>query len=75
MENFLLPQQTTMAYNPEIHHRKSIRLKEYDYSQAGLYFITICVHNKKCLFGEIAGDEMVLNDLGKIAFQQWDKLP
>jgi putative transposase len=42
-----------MTYNPQIHHRRSIRLKEYDYSQAGLYFITICCHEKKCRFGEI----------------------
>jgi len=40
-------------YNPNIHNRHSIRLKVYDYSQAGLYFITICVHDRKCLFGEI----------------------
>jgi len=43
-----------MVYNPRIHHRKSIRLKGYDYSQEGLYFITICVQNKKLLFGKIA---------------------
>ncbi len=40
-------------YNPNIHHRHSIRLKGYDYSQSGLYFITICVQDRKCLFGEI----------------------
>ncbi len=40
-------------YNPHIHHRRSIRLKGYDYSQAGLYFITICCQNRACLFGEI----------------------
>jgi len=40
-------------FNPNIHHRRSIRLKGYDYSQAGLYFITICVQNKACLFGKI----------------------
>jgi hypothetical protein len=42
-----------MPYNPEIHHRRSIRLKGYDYSQAGLYFVTICTQNRECLFGEI----------------------
>ena len=41
-------------YNPNIHHRRSIRLKGYDYSQAGLYFITICCQDRACLFGEIA---------------------
>ncbi len=64
-----------MPYNPQIHHRKSIRLKGYDYSQAGLYFITICVEGRKCLFGKIVDDEMILNDLGNIAYQQWQKLP
>ena len=42
-----------MPYNPHIHHRRSIRLKGYDYSQAGLYFITICAQNRAHLFGEI----------------------
>jgi len=42
-----------MAYNPNLHHRRSIRLKGYDYSKAGLYFITICVEDRLCLFGEI----------------------
>ena len=64
-----------MPYNPNIHHRRSIRLKGYDYSQAGLYFITICVQDRKCLFGEIESDEMVLNEFGVIACQQWQKLP
>jgi REP element-mobilizing transposase RayT len=40
-------------YNPQIHHRRSIRLAGYDYKQAGLFFITICVQNRKCLFGDI----------------------
>jgi REP element-mobilizing transposase RayT len=49
-----------MSYNPDIHHRKSIRLKEYDYSQEGLYFITICTQNREHLFGEIVDN----NDVG-----------
>ena len=44
-----------MAYNSQIHHRRSIRLKGYDYSQAGLYFITICCQDRACRFGEIVG--------------------
>ena len=63
-----------MAYNPHIHHRKSIRLKGYDYSQEGLYFITICVQDRKCLFGKIENDEMMLNDFGIVANDQWEKL-
>ena len=42
--------------NPNFHQRQSIRLKGYDYSKAGLYFITICVQNRECLFGEIRPD-------------------
>jgi len=53
-----------MKYNPDIHHRRSIRLKGYDYSQAGLYFITICTQNRLCLFGEIEKGRMVLNKQG-----------
>jgi len=60
-----------MRYNPEIHHRRSIRLKGYDYSQPGAYFITICTHERECLFGEIVNNEMVLNDYGKIVYEEW----
>jgi hypothetical protein len=49
-------------FDPTIHHRRSIRLKGYDYSQAGLYFITICVQNRECVFGNVVDGEMVLND-------------
>lgn len=60
-----------MTYNPDFHHRKSIRLKEYDYSQAGAYFVTVCAWKKECLFGEIRDGEMVLNDCGEIVRQEW----
>jgi REP element-mobilizing transposase RayT len=62
-------------YNPNIHHRRSIRLKGYDYSQAGLYFVTICVKNRECLFGNIADGEMILNDAGQMVESEWLKLP
>ncbi|MFC1573677.1 transposase [Candidatus Latescibacterota bacterium] len=55
-----------MTFNPDIHHRRSIRLKEYDYSQLGLYFITIVLQNKECLLGEIVNGEMVFNDAGQM---------
>jgi len=42
-----------MSHNPDFFYRRSIRLKEYDYSQDGLYFVTICVQNRECLFGDI----------------------
>lgn len=62
-----------MMYNPHKHHRKSIRLKGYDYSQAGLYFITICCQDRAHLFGEIEQGELILNKYGDIAIQEWTK--
>ena len=62
-------------YNPHIHHRRSIRLKGYDYSQAGLYFITICCQNRACLFGDVVNKEMKLNDAGTMVENEWLKLP
>jgi REP element-mobilizing transposase RayT len=61
-------------YNPNIHHRKSIRLKGYDYAQAGLYFITICVQNRAFLFGDINNGEMILNDAGRMVGKWYDEL-
>lgn len=58
-------------YNPEKHHRRSIRLQGYDYSREGLYFITICCQDRAYLFGEIAEGEMILNSYGKIAESEW----
>jgi len=55
-----------MKYNPAIHHRRSIRLKGYDYSQQGAYFVTIVTHQPQCLFGEIVNGKINLNDGGKL---------
>jgi REP element-mobilizing transposase RayT len=63
-----------MAYNPKIHHRSSIRLKGYDYSQAGAYFITICCEDRICRFGKVINGEMILNQFGFIAYNEWIKL-
>ena len=62
-------------YNPQIHHRRSVRLRGYDYAQAGAYFITICTHERACLFGKITDGKMILNDAGKIANDEWLKTP
>src|SRR4030042_663745 len=62
-------------YNSDIHHRRSIRLKDYDYSQAGAYYVTICIQGKVCLLGDIAGGVMALNDAGKMIEKWWCKLP
>src|SRR5699024_3050794 len=58
-------------YNPRKHNRKSNRLSGYDYSQPGYYFITICVINRHHLFGYISDYQMVLNQYGKIAKEEW----
>ena len=62
-------------YNPQIHHRRSMRLKGYDYSQVGAYFITICVKDKACLFGKITDGEMYLNEAGQMIDNWWQKIP
>lgn len=60
-----------MKFDPQKHHRRSIRLKDYDYSQAGAYYVTINVQNRECLFGEIVNDEMILNEAGMMVIEQW----
>src|SRR3990167_4291390 len=55
--------------------RKSIRLKDYDYSHPGSYFVTILVRNRECLLGEIVEDKMVVNEFGKIVEHVWNELP
>ncbi|MFA7057418.1 MAG: transposase [Candidatus Cloacimonadales bacterium] len=60
-------------FNPEIHHRRSIRLKDYDYSQEGFYFITLCTGNREHLFGEINDGTMVLNEIGMLIKEEWEK--
>jgi REP element-mobilizing transposase RayT len=56
-------------------NRRSIRLKEYDYSQSGAYFITICAQVRECLFGEIVDWKIALNDAGKMVQAVWDDIP
>jgi putative transposase len=62
-----------MKYDPQKHHRRSIRLKGYDYTQAGAYFVTICAYQRLHVFGEVINGEMVLNETGKIARDEWFK--
>ncbi len=57
------------------HRRRSIRLKGYDYSQAGAYSITVCTQYRACLFGEIVNGEMRHNDAGRMVHSVWDELP
>jgi len=62
-----------MKYDPQKHHRRSIRLKGYDYTQPGAYFVTICAYQRMHVFGEVVDGEIVLNDIGKIARDEWFK--
>ena len=57
--------------NSRDHNRRSIRLKGYDYSSPGEYFITICTNNRECVFGDVINSKMVLNNLGEIARKEW----
>jgi len=60
-----------MTYDPRKHHRCSIRLKGYDYTQAGAYFVTIVTHDRECLFGEVVDGQMRLNPFGEIVREEW----
>jgi len=54
-------------------YRRSIRIKGYDYAQEGAYFITICTHKNKCTLGRIVGDDIILNDYGRIVLREWNR--
>ncbi len=60
-----------MKYDPEKRHRRSIRLKGYDYAQPGAYFVTICTQNRQCLFGNVVDGNMMLNRFGEIVWSEW----
>ena len=55
-------------------HRRSIRLKDYDYSQAGAYFVTLVVQNRDCILGEIKNGNGILSEAGRNAAQTWEWL-
>ncbi len=54
-------------------HRRSIRLKDYDYASPGAYFVTVCTHDRECLFGEIVDGQMMLNENGLIVVGEWER--
>ena len=56
-----------MPFDPQKYHRRSVRLKEFNYAQPGGYFVTIVTYQRDCLFGEILNCEVKLNEFGKIA--------
>ncbi len=63
-----------MSYNPKVHHRQSIRLPRYDYSQPGWYFITICTYERRMIFGDIVDGQMILNGTGTIVEKYWREI-
>jgi putative transposase len=65
------PTLRTMKHNPDKYQRRCIRLKNYDYSQAGAYFITICTYKKEYILGDVVDGEMKLNEYGKLVVQEW----
>lgn len=64
-----------MQFDPEKHHRQSIRLRGYDYSQTGAYFITICTHERQSVFGDIVDGNMMLNAAGAMVDMVWQEIP
>ena len=64
-----------MPDDSEQHRRKSIRLKEYDYSSAGWYFVTICVQKRECVLGHVSKGDAVLSQIGRTVRECWEWLP
>ncbi len=64
----------SVLFDPDCQHRRSIRLRGYDYTQAGTYFVTIVVQDRACQFGEVVDGHMRLNDAGRMVAAEWDAL-
>jgi REP element-mobilizing transposase RayT len=62
-------------YDPERHHRRSVRLRDVRYTEPGGYFVTVCTRDRGCLFGEVVDGEMRLNVFGEIAEECWLAIP
>ncbi|MGL5836812.1 MAG: hypothetical protein ACRC1Z_26815 [Waterburya sp.] len=69
----LVDYRLLMKHNSQYRDHRSIRLPEYDYSQSGIYFVTICTYHKQCLFGDIENGKMYLNQIGNIVREEWLK--
>lgn len=72
-----------MVFDLEIHHRRSIRLKGYDYSKDGVYFVTVCSYKKECLFSTVGAglasaqdkrNTIELKAPGKIILENWNRI-
>jgi REP-associated tyrosine transposase len=64
-----------MTYDPAKHHRRSIRLRGYDYAQTGCYFVTLCTQGHICLLGDVVNEQMEPNPAGRMVSKAWDLLP
>ncbi|MSQ26590.1 MAG: transposase [Dehalococcoidia bacterium] len=64
-----------MLFDPERHHRRSVRLRNYDYRQAGAYFVTIVAKDRECLFGEVVEESIFLSVADRMVAAIWDGLP
>ena len=64
-----------MGLDTKVHNRKSIRLRDFDYSKSGAYFITLCIKNKDCLFGSISKSKVILSTIGCKAKKYWEEIP
>ncbi len=64
-----------MPYDANIHHRRSIRLPGYDYTQEGAYFVTMVTAHRECLFGEVVEAAVRLSPLGMVAAACWQAIP
>jgi len=64
-----------MPYDPTRHHRRSIRLRGYDYTAQGAYYVTICVHGRERLLGDVVGGAMHLSECGRIVAECWAAIP
>jgi hypothetical protein len=64
-----------MPYDPQKHHRRSLRLPEFDYASPGAYFVTICAFQRHCLFGQVVDGVVNLNRFGRLVETEWLRSP
>ncbi len=64
-----------MSCDPDRHHRRSIRLRGYDYRSSGYYFVTLCTYRRVWLFGEVQEGTMHLNAFGRVVATLWSEMP
>jgi putative transposase len=63
-----------VRFDPERHHRRSIRLPGYDYTRPGAYFVTLCIRGRECLLGDVRAGQMHLSECGRIVADCWQWL-